>query len=147
MELVSPPPNACRNSAGVRYPSELCGRSQLYSSRQLATVRRTSPSMRNQLTFKHSSRSHPWKLSTWPFCIGRPGWRGTSATLRSSVQPSMRREQNSGPLSKRTLSGLPRSSISCSSNLRHPPAAQARVGNQGQALTRVRVEHAQCERI
>ncbi len=32
VEIVSPP-NACRNSAGVRYPSELRGRSLLYFSR------------------------------------------------------------------------------------------------------------------
>ena len=32
-----------------------------------------SAKFRNQLAFKHSSRSRPLKLSTWPFCIGRPG--------------------------------------------------------------------------
>ena len=28
----------------------------------------------NQFAFKDSSRKRPLKLSTWPFCIGRPGW-------------------------------------------------------------------------
>jgi len=39
----------------------------------------------------------------------------TIVILRSSAQPSIRREVNSSPLSDRTLSGWPRSSISRSS--------------------------------
>ena len=47
------------------------------------------------------------ELSTWPFCMGRPGWMWTSLTFQPSAQASMRREVNSGPLSERTLSGRP----------------------------------------
>jgi hypothetical protein len=71
--------------------------------------------VRNQLAFRHSSRRRPWKLSTCPFCIGLPGWMWIRLILRSSAEPSMRRDVNSGPLSERTLSGRPRCSISRSS--------------------------------
>ena len=55
--------------------------------------------VRNQCAFRHSSRSLPWKLSTWPFCIGLPGSICTRAIFRSSAQPSILREQNSDPTS------------------------------------------------
>lgn len=42
---------------------------------------------RNQLVLRHSSRSLPLKLSTWPFCIGLPGSMLTSPTFQSSSPP------------------------------------------------------------
>ena len=68
-----PPPCAAANAAGVRYPKLLCGRSSLYSSLHAAIFARASNKFPNQLVFKHSSRSFPWKLSTCAFCTGRPG--------------------------------------------------------------------------
>ncbi len=41
-----------------------------------------------QLALRHSSRRRPWKLSTWPFCIGRPGWMGTRPTFQFSDKPA-----------------------------------------------------------
>jgi hypothetical protein len=40
--------------------------------RHARDVKRAGPSnrFRNQLTFRNSSRSLPWKLSTYPFCAG-----------------------------------------------------------------------------
>src|SRR6185437_6921865 len=61
-------------SSGVRYPRLLCGRSALYSSRQRWTFRRASLRLANQFALRHSSRNRPLKLSTYPFCMGRPGW-------------------------------------------------------------------------
>ncbi len=39
------------------------------SSRQALIFALASINVRNQFAFKHSSRSRPFKLSTWPFCI------------------------------------------------------------------------------
>src|SRR5579863_9768107 len=60
------------NSSGVRYPRLLCGRSSLYSRRHTAILSRASNRFPNQLTFKHSSRIRPLKLSTRPFPIAEP---------------------------------------------------------------------------
>ena len=108
---------------------------------ELSRVRRTSFSVRNQLAFRHSSRRRPWKLSTWAFCIGLPGWMWIRLILRSSAQPSMRRDVNSGPLSERRLSGWPLmfdQPIQCPC---HSTAAQAGVSFQHQALAGKRIDH------
>jgi hypothetical protein len=62
------------NSSGVKYRSAECGLCELYSTRQAAIFARASNRFQNQLTFKHSSRSRPLKLSMNAFCVGLPGW-------------------------------------------------------------------------
>jgi hypothetical protein len=52
------------NSPSAKYPKLLCGRSSLYSSFHAAIFALASDKFPNQLAFKHSSRSLPWKLST-----------------------------------------------------------------------------------
>jgi len=60
-------------SSGVRSPRELCGRSVLYSIRQFSIARRAWAIVRNQCSFRHSSRNLPLKLSTYAFSTGLPG--------------------------------------------------------------------------
>ena len=40
---------------------------------EMAIFRRASSRLRNQLVFRHSSRTQPLKLSICPFCMGLPG--------------------------------------------------------------------------
>jgi len=61
------------NSSGVMYPKLLCGRSPLYTSLYDSIFSLALAMVWNQLAFRHSSRRRPLKLSTRPFCIGRPG--------------------------------------------------------------------------
>ena len=81
------------NSRGAIYPRLLCGRSSLYSSFHAPIFTRAANKFPNQLAFKHSSRNFPWKLSTYPFCLGRPGSMCTSSIFRSSAHrhPLLRR--------------------------------------------------------
>ena len=51
------------SSCGVRSPSELCGRSVLYSIRQFSIIRLACAIVTNQCSFKHSSRNLPLKDS------------------------------------------------------------------------------------
>src|SRR6266436_680342 len=97
------------NSRGVKFPRLLCGRSSLYSSFHAPIFTRASNKFPNQLGFKHSSRSFPWKLSTCAFCTGRPGSICTSSIFRSIPHARKCRDVNSGPLSQRIASGNPRS--------------------------------------
>src|SRR6266436_4946621 len=97
------------NSRGVKFPRLLCGRSSLYSSFHAPIFTRASNKFPNQLGFKHSSRSFPWKLSTCAFCTGRPGSICTSSIFRSIPHVRKCRDVNSGPLSQRIASGTPRS--------------------------------------
>jgi hypothetical protein len=97
------------NSRGAKYPKLLCGRSSLYSSLHAPILSRASNKFANQLAFKHSSRNFPWKLSTYPFCIGRPGSMCTNSIFRSTAHARICRDVNSGPLSHRIASGTPRS--------------------------------------
>jgi hypothetical protein len=98
---------------------------------------------RNQVGLRHSSRSLPWKLSTWPFCIGRSGWMCTGTSFQSSAQPIMRREVNSGPLSERRFSGRPRSAITRSRTRVKRPLPRLVSASSAKALARVRIDHAQ----
>src|SRR5207253_4565933 len=43
------------NSSGVRFPSELCGRSVLYSMRQASMMLRACAKLMNQCSLRHSS--------------------------------------------------------------------------------------------
>ena len=104
------------NSRGVKYPRLLCGRSSLYSSFHAAIFCRASNKFANQLAFKHSSRNFPWKLSTYAFCTGLPGSMCTNSIFRSSPQARKWRDVNSGPLSQRSASGLPRSTTTFSNS-------------------------------
>ena len=61
------------NCSGVKSPSELCGRSVLYSMRHCSITRRAWAIVRNQCSFRHSSRKRPLKLSMYAFSIGFPG--------------------------------------------------------------------------
>ena len=61
------------NSAGVLSPSELCGRSVLYSLLQSSKFDFASSSLSNQCVFKHSSRSLPLNDSTKALSVGLPG--------------------------------------------------------------------------
>ncbi len=96
------------NSSGDRYLSGLCGLSLLYPFLQASIFALASARVRNQFAFRHSSRNRPLKLSMWPFCIGRPGSMNTRRICRSSHQLKQWRDVNSGPLSQRMASGLPR---------------------------------------
>jgi len=76
---VVPSRLAWPNGFGSLYPAYIRGRAYLQLREgRLAAFRRleifalASTRLRNQLAFKHSSRSLPLKLSTCPFCIGRP---------------------------------------------------------------------------
>jgi hypothetical protein len=60
-------------AAGVRPASAECGRTSLKSRRQSASTRRACRMELNSVSFKHSSRSLPMKLSTKAFCCGLPG--------------------------------------------------------------------------
>src|SRR5229473_3187608 len=104
------------NSRGATYPKLLCGRSSLYSSFQAPIFARASNKLPNQLAFKHSSRSFPWKLSTNAFCTGRPGSICTMSIFRSVPHARKCRDVNSGPLSQRIASGTPRSATIFSSS-------------------------------
>src|SRR5687767_7646259 len=55
------------NSMGVRCPMALCVRSSLYSLRQASITTCASCTVRNQCSFKHSSRNFPLKLSIKAF--------------------------------------------------------------------------------
>jgi hypothetical protein len=55
------------------------------------------------------------KLSTRPFCIGRPGWMSTNSIFRSIHQARKWRLVSSGPLWRRVTYGTPRSAIIASS--------------------------------
>ena len=79
---------ASLNRLGVRYLSELCGRSQLYFSLQLSRVHPTLLSVLNQVVLRHSSRSLPWKLSACPYCMGRSGWMLTRPASFNSAKRS-----------------------------------------------------------
>lgn len=111
------PTSRSPDSSGDRYPSELCGLSLLYSSRQASIFALASASVSNQFAFRHSSRNLPLKLSTCPFCIGRPGSMNTGRICRFSHHTRKWRDVNSGPLSHRIAAGFPRSAITRSSTL------------------------------
>src|SRR5229473_506587 len=104
------------NSRGATYPKLLCGRSSLYSSFHAPIFARASNKLPNQLAFRHSSRSFPWKLSTYAFCTGRPGSMCTKSIFRSIPHARKCRLVNSGPLSQRIASGTPRSATIRSSS-------------------------------
>jgi len=69
------------------------------ASREIFSL--ASAKLGNQLAFKHSSRSRPLKLFTWPFCMGLPGWMWINWIFRSSHQPKKCREVSSARLSQR----------------------------------------------
>ena len=70
-------------SPGVRSPSELCGRSVLYSILQFSMARRACTIVTNQCSFRHSSRNLPLKLSMYAFSTGLPGRMNESRTPRA----------------------------------------------------------------
>ena len=64
--------------------------------------------IKNQLSFKHSSRNVPLKLSIKQLSVGLPGLIKCSFTPRLYAHASKARLMNSGPLSTTMLSGSPR---------------------------------------
>ncbi len=68
------------NSMGVISPMVLCVRSSLYSLRQASITTCASCTVRNQCSFKHSSRNLPLKLSINAFWTGFLGWMKCSRT-------------------------------------------------------------------
>jgi len=75
--------------------------------------------------------------------MGLPGWMWIRLILRSSAQPSMRLDVNSGPLSERTLSGLASSLDQPLQFPCHTTAPQAGISLQHQALAGERIDHAE----
>ena len=71
------------NSSGVKSASELCGRLQLYSMRQASIARRACAMVKNQCSFKHSSRNLPLKDSMYAFSTGLTGRMNARCTARS----------------------------------------------------------------
>src|SRR3954451_13714099 len=86
-------------SIRVRDPSELCGLTSLSSLLHSSIFSFASARSANQLTFKHSSRSLPLKLSMWPFSVGLAGRMNCNAMPCSNAQASSTFEINTGPLS------------------------------------------------
>lgn len=67
------------------------------------------------LAVQESSRSRPLNDSIHAFCHGEPGSMNTVSTSLKRQQSATARAMNSGPLSKRTNAGAPRSAASLSS--------------------------------
>ena len=92
------------------------GRSGLYSSRQVDRLHRTSFGVRNQVALRGSSRTPPWKPSTWQFCIGRPTGcapahpsrpRPTDHASQSELLPVPENALSDRPLGNQSLQQAP----------------------------------------
>jgi len=71
------------------------GRAALKSSIQPAMTARAWFIEKNRCSFKHSSRSSPWKLSAKAFCVGLPGAMQRRSSLAARARTA--EEVNSVP--------------------------------------------------
>jgi len=96
---------------------------------------------RNQLTFKHSSRSLPLKLSTCAFCNGL-SWLNVGQLQFPVCAPTQ--EMPRGQFAAVVHDQTPRASALHDDFIKHPshtPACKARIHFQRQTLARERVHH------
>src|SRR5229473_2226474 len=131
------------NSRGATYPKLLCGRSSLYSSFHAPIFARASNKLPNQLAFRHSSRSFPWKLSTYAFCTRPPRFDVHQVDLPFHPPRQKMPARKFRPVvaaNRFRNSALRHDPLQLP---RHSPARKTGVHFQRQTFPRVHVDHAQ----